>query len=75
MIKILFLNYKKEAEVTTPLSEKKLPTTEKVTTGDDVHKLTENITTREEVVIGTNEVHIRTENITTNEEVDKCNKK
>ena len=43
--------------VTTPLSEKKLLTTEKVTTSDEVHKRTEKITTSEEVVKGTDEVH------------------
>ena len=54
---------------------KKLLTTEKVTISDEVHKLTENITTGEEVVKGTDEFHKRTENITTNEEVDKGTKK
>ena len=65
------LDYKKEAVVTTPLSENKLLTTEKVTTSDDVHKCTENITTSEEVVKGTDEVQKLTESIATNEEVDK----
>ena len=51
---------KKEAVVTTPLSEKKSLTTEKVTTSDDVHKRTENITTSEEIVKDTDEVHKRT---------------
>ena len=57
--------------VTTPLLEKKLLTTEKVTTNDEVHKLTYKITPKEEVVEGTDEVQKCTENITTNEEVDK----
>ena len=34
------LGDKKEAVVTTPLLENKLPTTEKVTTSDEVHKRT-----------------------------------
>ena len=41
--------------VTTPLSEKKLLTTEKVTTRDEVQKRTEYITTSEGVVKGTGE--------------------
>ena len=69
------LDDKKDAVVPTPLSEKKLLTTEKVTTSDEVHKLTENITKSEEVVKGTDEVHKSTENITTNEEVDKGTEK
>ena len=43
------LDNKKEAVVTTSLSENKLLKTEKVTTSDDVHKRTEKITTSEEV--------------------------
>ena len=39
------LDDKKEAVVTTPLSENKLLTTEKVTTSDEVHKRTEKFTT------------------------------
>ena len=66
------LGDKKEAVVTTPLSEKKLLTTEKVTKSDNVHKRTEKITTSEEVVKVTDEVHKPTENIKTDEEVDKC---
>ena len=62
---------KTEALVTTPLSKKKLLTTEKVTTRDEVHRRTEKNTTGEEVVKGTNEVHKRTEKITKTEEVDK----
>ena len=62
---------KKEAVVTTPILEKKLLTTENVTTSDQVHKLTQKITTREEVDKDTDEVHKCTDNITTNEEVDK----
>ena len=65
------LDDKKQAVVTTPFSEKKLLTNEKVTTSDEVHKRNDNITTSEEVVKGTDEVHRRTENITTNEEVYK----
>ena len=65
------LDDKKEAVVTTPLSEKKLLTTENFTTIDEVHKRTEKIKTREEVFKGTDEVHKRTEKIKTNEEVDK----
>ena len=61
--------------VTTPLSVKKLFTTGRVTTSDDVQKLTETITTSEEVVKGTDEVHKRTKNITINEEVDKGTEK
>ena len=46
----IVLDDKKEAVVTTPLSEKKLLTIEKVTKNDEVHKRTEDITTSEEVV-------------------------
>ena len=60
------LDDKKEAVVTTPLSEKKWLTNEKVTTSDEVHKSTKNITRSEEVVKGTDEVQKHTENITTN---------
>ena len=66
---------KKEAVVTAPLLEKKLLTTEKVTTSDQVHKRNENITTSEEVVKGTYEVHKFTKKITTNEGVDKGSEK
>ena len=61
--------------VTTPLSEKKLLTTETVTTSDEVQKRTEEFTTIEEVVKGTDDVHKLTENITTYEEVDKGTEK
>ena len=61
--------------VTTPLLEKQLLTTEKVTTIDEVHKRTENITTSEEFIKCNYEVHKRTEKITTNEEVDKGSEK
>ena len=70
-----FLDDKKEAVVTTSLSENKLFTTEKVTTSNEVHKRTEKITTSEEVDKGTDEVHKGTENITTSEEVDKGTEK
>ena len=69
------LDDKKEAAVTMPLFENKLVTTEKVTTSDEVHKRTENITTIEEVVRVTDEVHKRTEKITTNEEIIKGSEK
>ena len=62
---------KKEAVVTTPLSEKKLLITEKVTTSDEVQKRTDNTITREEFIKGTDEVHKCIDNITTNEEVEK----
>ena len=65
------LDDKKEAVVPTTLSEKKLLTTKHFTTGYEVHKRTEKITTSEEVVKGADEVHKRTEKITTNEDVDK----
>ena len=65
------LDDRKKTVVTTPLPEKKLFTTEKVKTSDEMNKRTENITTSEEVVKGTDEVHKRTDNITTNEQVDK----
>ena len=55
----------------TPFLEKKLLTTEKVTTSDKMHKRTETITTRKEGFKGTDEFHKRTENITTNEEAEK----
>ena len=69
------LGDKKETVVTTPLSEKKLLTTEKVTTTDQVQKRTDKITTREEVVKCNYEVHKRTEKIKTNEEVGKSSEK
>ena len=65
------LDDKKEAVVTTPLSEKKWLKTENVTTSDKAHKRTEKITTGEEVFKGADEVHKHTENIAKNEEVDK----
>ena len=61
----------KEVVVATPLSEKKVLKTEKVTTSDEVHKRTENITPSEDIDKGTDEVHKRTEKIITSEEVDK----
>ena len=67
----MFLDDKKYSVVTTPLSEKTLLTTEKVTTSGEVQKRTYKITTSEEVVKGTDEFHKRTYNITTNEEVVK----
>ena len=69
------LNDKKEAVVTTPVSEKKVLTTEKVTTSDEFHKHTEKIITLENVDKGIDEVHKRTENITTSEEVEKGSEK
>ena len=70
-----FFDDKKEAVVTTPLSEKQLFPTEKVTTSDEMHERTENITTSQEVVKDTGEFHKRTDNIVTNEEVDKGTEK
>ena len=61
--------------VTTPFLEKKLFTTEKVTTSDEVQKRTDNITTSDEFAKGSEEVHKYTENITTNEDVDKGTEK
>ena len=58
-----------------PFLEKKLLTTKKITTRDEVHKSTEKVTTREEVVKVTDEVNKGTDNITTNEEVDKGTEK
>ena len=52
------LDDKKEAVITTPFLEKKLLTTEKVTTSDEVHKHNENITTSKEVVEGTDVLRI-----------------
>ena len=69
-----FLDDKKEAVVTTPLTEKKLLTTENITKSDEAHKRTENITTSEEGFKGTDEVQKRTEKNTTNEEVYKGTK-
>ena len=57
------LEDKKEAVVTTPLSKKKLLTTETVTTSDEVHNRTEKFTTSEQAVKGNNEVHKLTDNI------------
>ena len=59
----------------TPLSENKLSTTENVTTSDEVHKRTQSVTKRGEVVKGDNEVHNCTQKITTNKEVDKGTEK
>ena len=59
----------------TSFSEKKLLTTEKVTTSGDVHKRTEQITTHEEAVKGSDEIHKCTEKITTHKEVDKGTEK
>ena len=59
----------------TPFSEKKLLTTEEVTTSDEVHKRTEKITTSEEVFKGNDEVHEHTEKITTNYWVEKGTEK
>ena len=61
--------------VTTPFSEKKSLTNEKVKTSDEVHKRIEKITTIEEVLKGTTEVHKRTDNIKANEDVDKGTEK
>ena len=69
------LDDKKQAVFMTPFSEKKLLTTEKVTTSDEVQKRTQKITTNQGVVKGTDEVHKRTEKITTNEDVDKGTEK
>ena len=69
------LDDKKEAVVTTPLSENKSLTTEKSTTTDEVHKRIENFTTHEKFVKVFNEVHKNTENITTNEDVEKGTEK
>ena len=69
------LDDKKEAVATMPLSEKKLFTTEKVTTSDEVYKRTEKFTTSEEVVKGTDEFHKCTDNITTNVDVYKGTEK
>ena len=71
----MFWIIKKEAVVTTPLPDKKLWTTEKVTKSDEVHKCTEKITTSEEAVKGTDEVPKITDKITTDEEVDKVTEK
>ena len=52
--------------VTNSFSEKTWLTTEKVTTSDEVHKLTEKIKTGEGVVKSNDEVQKHTDNITTN---------
>ena len=65
------LDYKTQAVITTPFSEKKVLTTEKVTKSDEVHKRTEKITTSEDIDKGTDEVHKHTKKITTSEEVEK----
>ena len=69
------LDDKKDVVVTTPFLDKKLLTTEKVTTSDEVHKRTEKFTTSKEVVNGTDEVQKRNDNITTNEDIDKGTEK
>ena len=65
------LDDKKQVVVTTPFLERKLLTTEKVTTSDRVNKRTEKITTSEDIDKGTDEAHKHTENTTTSEQVDK----
>ena len=72
---INILDYKKEAVVTTPFSQKTLLTTEKVITSDEVQKRTEKITMNEEVFKGTDEVHKCTEDITANQDVDEGTEK
>ena len=69
------LDDKREAVVKTPLSEKKLLTTEKVSASDEVQKHTEKITTSEDFVNGNDEFQKLTEKITTNEEVEKGTEK
>ena len=69
------LDDKKEAVVTTPLSEKKVLTTENVTTSYEVRKRTDNIKTREDGDKGNDEVNKHTDNITTSEGVEKGSKK
>ena len=54
------LYHKKEAVVTTPLSEKKLLINDKVKNSDEVHKRTNKITRSEKVVKSTDKVHKRT---------------
>ena len=71
----LHLNHTSIKNHEKDIAEKKLLTIEKVTTSDEVHKLTGNITTSEKVVKGTDEVHKSTDNIKTNEEVDKGTEK
>ena len=61
------LDNKKEAAVTTPLSEKKSLTIEKVTNSYEVQKRSEKFTISEEVVKGFDKVQKHTNNITTNE--------
>ena len=61
------LDNKIEAVVMKPFPEKTLLTTKTFTTSDEVHKCTENITTSEDVVKGTDEIYKRTGNNNTNE--------
>ena len=72
---LMFLDDKKEAVVTIPLSEKKLLTTENVTISDEQHKHTEKIAKNEEVIKGTDEIHKIITKITTNKEVGKGTEK
>ena len=58
-----------------PQTEKKLLTTEKVTTSDEAHTRTEKITISDEVVKVTNEVHKSTDKIKSNQEVYKGTEK
>ena len=46
-----YLDYKKEAVFTTPLLEKKLFTTEKVTTSEEVHKRNKILYYKKEAVV------------------------
>ena len=65
---------KKEAVVTTPLSEKKSLISEKAKTSDEVHTRTEKVTTSEDFVKDTAEVYKRTDNIKSNDDDEKVTK-
>ena len=72
------LDDKKEAVVTMILLERKLLTTEKVASSEDVHKHNTNFDDKKEVVFITtfsNRKILTTEKVTTSEEVDKVTEK
>ena len=72
------LDDKKEEVVTTPFTDNKLLTTEKVTTIEEVHKRTKHLDDKKEAVVMTplsDKKLLTTEKVTTSEEVEKGTEK
>ena len=68
------LDGRKEAVVTKPFSEKKVLTTQKVTTSEEFHKHTKILDDKKEAVVMmplSNKKLLTTEKVTTSEEADK----